>query len=194
MTFYAYIYYDPSRNNEPIYVGKGKNNRAWKHLKSKKKHPFIQRLQSMSKENVEPIIGLYSGLDEEMALLLEQELISKIGRKDLGKGPLLNLTDGGEQGANKSLETRRKMSKNNLGKVLSQATKDKMSISRKGHKTSLETRKKISIAQKGCIGHMTGKTQTEETKLKISIAQKGKPRGKRFYKEDGSWIMIKAGV
>ena len=24
--FYAYIYYDPSRDNEPIYVGKGRKN------------------------------------------------------------------------------------------------------------------------------------------------------------------------
>ena len=28
---------------------------------------------------------------------------------------------------------------------------------------------------------------------KISLAQKGKPRGKRSYKEDGTWIIVKEG-
>lgn len=106
--YYTYIYYDPLRDNEPIYVGKGHSKRAWVHLYSKRKHPFIQRLQHMKKNGINPIIGLYSGLDEELSLLLEQELISKFGRKDLGKGTLLNLTDGGELGANKSEETRKK--------------------------------------------------------------------------------------
>lgn len=35
--YYTYIYYDPSRNNEPIYVGKGYDKRAWDHLTSKTK-------------------------------------------------------------------------------------------------------------------------------------------------------------
>lgn len=26
--YYTYVYYDPTRNNEPIYVGKGFNNRV----------------------------------------------------------------------------------------------------------------------------------------------------------------------
>jgi hypothetical protein len=30
--YYVYIYYDPSRNNEPIYIGKGSKIRAWYNL------------------------------------------------------------------------------------------------------------------------------------------------------------------
>jgi len=94
--FYTYIYYDPSRSNEPFYVGKGQEYRAWNHLTRKDIHPFSHRLKFMRKHKVEPIIGIYAGFDEEFALFLEEELISLIGRKDLGKGPLLNLTNGGE--------------------------------------------------------------------------------------------------
>lgn len=117
--FYTYVYYDPSRNNEPIYVGKGKDSRAWSHLKSKKKHPFIQRLQFMRKNNILPHIGIYSDFDEEFAHLLEQELISKFGRKDLGKGSLLNLTDGGEgsSGYEHTCSTRLKLKKIKSDKV-----------------------------------------------------------------------------
>lgn len=191
MEFYVYIYYDPSRNKEPIYVGKGKNDRAWKHLKSIKKHPFIQRLNYMKEHNIKPIIGIYSGLDEEFAFLLEMELISKFGRKDLNRGPLLNLTDGGDGSINVSQETRKKMSLNNLGKILSKETCLKMSASRKGRIVSESTRKKISESNKGKTGHMTGKNHREDSKIKSSktnsLIHKGK---KRNYNPDGSWSWI----
>ena len=145
----------------------------------------------MKKNNIVPVIGLYAGLDEEFAHLLEEELIAKFGRKDLGLGPLLNLTDGGEGRYNPSTEARKKMSENNIGKALSVETKTKMSASRIGRVVSQETRKKISSANKGTIGHMTGKIQTLEAREKISLAQKGKPRGKRLYNNDGTWIMVK---
>lgn len=153
--FYTYIYYDPSRNNEPIYVGKGKENRAWDHLtsKTKKKHPFIHRIRYMSRNNIIPIIGIYAHLDEEFAHLLEMELIQKFGRKDLGKGSLLNLTDGGQgmSGNIRSAETRAKIGKANIGKdrTHSQKSKDKISKSCKGRKDFSATREKKSIARVG---------------------------------------------
>ena len=121
--FYTYIYYDPSRNNEPIYVGKGGTDRAWVHLRKKYKHPFIQRLQFMKRNGITPIIGIYAGLDEELAYLLEQELIAKFGRKDLGLGSLLNLTDGGEGVSG---------CKSNKGVKKSDIARKRMSIAKKG--------------------------------------------------------------
>src|ERR1035437_9305972 len=121
--FYTYIYYDPSRNNEPIYVGKGKNNRVWEHFKSTFNHPFVNRLKHMKNNNVSPVIGIYASMDEELALLLEVELISKFGRKDLGKGSLLNLTDGGEGVSGRiyshSAQARANISKSTKGKIMS---------------------------------------------------------------------------
>lgn len=174
--FYTYIYYDPSRNNEPIYVGKGFGGRAWKHLTKRIIHPFIQRLQFMKKNNVKPIIGFYAGLDEELAHLLEVELIQKFGRKDLGLGPLLNLTDGGEgpSGRKHSAESRRKMS-----------------LAKKGISTGPrppEVGAKVSMSKKGKPGRtpsveenikrsstLTGHTISEETRRKIGLANKGRP-------------------
>lgn len=94
--FYTYVYRDPSRNNEPIYVGKGSKRRAYIHLKKSNKHPFIQRLQKMKNNNVSPDIEIIYALDENHSFFLEECLIEMFGRKDLGKGSLLNLTDGGE--------------------------------------------------------------------------------------------------
>lgn len=51
--FYTYLYIDPSRN-EPIYVGMGQKKRVWYHPKRKDIHPFVQRLQKMAREGVQP--------------------------------------------------------------------------------------------------------------------------------------------
>lgn len=161
--FYTYIYYNPSRNNEPIYIGKGKKTRAWAHLKSKNKHPFIQRLQFMKNNNINPIIGIYADLEEELAHLLEEELIAKFGRKDLGKGPLLNLTDGGEGTSNLSLEIRQHLSKIKKDIPLPEQHRKNISIGNTGRIVSIETRQKISNSNKN-------KTMSKEAREKMSLA------------------------
>ena len=101
--YYTYLYIDPSRSHrlcpdgEPIYVGKGKNDRAYAHLKRTDSTHFSRRLAKMQRAGVLPVIKmLATDIDEELAFLVEQEAIAKYGRRDLGLGPLLNLTDGGE--------------------------------------------------------------------------------------------------
>jgi len=159
--FYTYIYYDPSRKNEPIYVGKGKGERAWTHLTRKHMHPFIQRLQLMKRNNIEPIIGFYSELDEELAHLVEQELISKFGRKNLGLGTLLNLTDGGDGVSGiKHVRTAEHCRK------LSEAQKNKPKSER--------TRKNISKACKGRIPHNVGIPLSAELKENLRVKNLGK--------------------
>jgi hypothetical protein len=175
VNYYTYIYYDPSRGNEPFYIGKGHGNRAWSHLKSKHGGPFMHRLRKMLKSNIVPNIGLYAGLEEEFAFLLEMELISKFGRKNLGLGPLLNLTNGGE---------------GNAGLKHSDETKRKMSETRKGHpgymlgkSHSRETKAKMSKAHSGENNHFYGKAHKEETKNHQSKVMKGKMSGDKnpFY-------------
>jgi len=77
---YAYLREDKS----PYYVGKGKDNRAYK------KH---RRLNIPSRDR---IIFFAHKLSNNEALLLEKKLIKQFGRKDNGTGILRNLTDGGE--------------------------------------------------------------------------------------------------
>lgn len=164
--FYTYIYYDPSRGNEPIYVGKGKENRAWSHLKSKKRHPFIQRLNSMEKNGISPVVGLYATDNEELALFLEEELISKFGRKDLGSGPLLNLTNGGEGvGGRISPHT--------------PETKEKMRIAKKGipgHKQTTSAREKIAKYRLGKIHSPECRESMKKKKPGTALALTGRKR------------------
>lgn len=84
------------------------------------------------------------GLTWEEATKKEIELIAKLGRKDLGKGLLVNLTDGGDGsvGYKHTPESLDKISKskignkNCLGKIASDETRQKMSLSRLGTKQS----------------------------------------------------------
>lgn len=161
MRFYTYIYRDPSRQHEPIYVGKGHARRAWHHLKRKGRHPFVQRLRCMRKNNIDPSIEIIDALDESHAFLMEECLIQIIGRKDLGRGPLLNLTDGGDGVSNPSVDTRIKIGSAN-----------------KGRKRSLETIEKIRI--NGIRPSFKGRHHTDETKDKISNANTGKVRTQEF--------------
>ena len=96
MNFYTYLYRDPSRNNEPIYVGKGSGVRAWTHLKTRRQSPFTQKLAEMKRDGIEPTITmLCKDVDEELAFLCEVEAIDKFGRLDLGTGTLYNQNAGG---------------------------------------------------------------------------------------------------
>lgn len=95
---YTYLYFDPTRDNEPFYVGKGQGKRAFSHLKRTDHHPVTYRIQKIRKLGFEPIIELEYCDSEESAYALEHALVLEIGRKNIGTGPLLNLTDGGEGG------------------------------------------------------------------------------------------------
>ncbi len=191
--FYAYIYYDPSRNNEPIYAGKGNGDRAWDHLSRNDRHPFTQRLQFMKKNGIYPIIGLYAGLDEEFAHLLERELISKFGRKDLGNGPLLNMTNGGEgvKGLIRSEESKRKSGAARKGKPRSDEVKNKISQSKKGtvpwnkNKSAVQVYsvRPVELVEK--LNKLnTGSKRTIEQKQKMSAAQKRRFEDFEFYRQE----------
>lgn len=166
--FYVYIIVDPSKNYEPVYVGKGTGNRAFTHLNRKDKHPLTLRLSKMRNKNIEPKFSFYSCESEELAFFIEEELIQKYGRKDKKTGPLLNLTDGGEGicGRIVTNETRKKLSIALRGKVLSEEHKQKLSKSGKGKKRSQEVIEKI----RSC--HI-GKKRSTETCEKIKLAKQG---------------------
>lgn len=85
---YAYLRSKDSKTAKagtPYYIGKGKDKRAWDIKHSCRLPP-----------NKSNIIILEQGLSELGALALERRMIGWYGRKDLGTGILVNLTDGGE--------------------------------------------------------------------------------------------------
>ena len=190
--FYTYIYLDPRKKGpftygeyvfeyEPFYVGKGSYEQYKYHLTEKCQHcdPNTFKVRKINKirkiTNDEPIIVKYKeNIIEEEAFKLEISLIDTIGRYDLKKGPLVNLTDGGEGTSNPSKETRKKLSESSTGRKMSIETRRKMSISKLGNKNPQfgkpKTKKQKDILRRKLIG----RTISEETKKKISIKNKGK--------------------
>lgn len=171
MKFYVYIYRDPT-SGQPFYVGKGKGPRYSRHLKRQDKHPLTQKIQKLSALNEEPRIDVIEMPSEGFALRAEEFLIAYFGRKDLGLGPLLNLTDGGEGSS---------------GIKMSQATKDKLSLAFRGKRQTPETiakrmagRKPLSEEARERISKSKrGVPLTEEHKAKLAAAKLGKVRGPR---------------
>lgn len=173
--FYVYVYLDPRKsghfiysdlhfNNEPFYIGKGKDNRILEGLNSTRENRYkISKISNIRKSNLEVIYyKLYENIDEETAFKIEKELINKIGRK-IDNGPLCNIHIGGKGGDNFLLHV------------------DKESIIKKWRETkrknnkgvSEETRKKLKLS------HIKRKEKglyyphTSETKNKMSNSHKG---------------------
>lgn len=111
--YYVYMLVDP-RDGLPFYVGKGKNKRSQDHFrearnaKCKNKH-LERKILQIWRDGLEILVPIVASFDEEAeAFLLECDLIKKIGRRDLGTGPLTNLTNGGEGISGRSLDTIRR--------------------------------------------------------------------------------------
>lgn len=203
--YYTYVYSD-SLTKQPFYVGKGKNERAWSHFSRTDKHPLTYKINKLKSNGISIMVSLYSGLDEEFSLFLEEELIAKYGRKDLGTGCLLNLTNGGEGSSGRiaSDTLRKNMSKAKSGQKYSEIARKNMSEASKnrvytternknvskgltGHLVSEETKKKISekakIYNAGEHNGMFGKTHTEEAKQKQRDSALGRRYSPEVYKK-----------
>jgi hypothetical protein len=113
--FYVYIFLDQTKkgkfiyenfsfNFEPFYVGVSKlKNRINDHLREAKtnignnKYKINKIKKINSKVNNPPkILFFKKNLSKSEAFEIEKLLIKTIGRRNLGTGPLTNLTDGGE--------------------------------------------------------------------------------------------------
>lgn len=118
--FYVYIYRDPRPNKNycPIYVGKGINKRAKIHWYCGSDNRIFARILDKLKHlDLKPIIEIVAWFDDENAAFdLERELIALIGRRDQKKGPLANMTDGGDgaSGVVMSAGTKAKIKAGNL--------------------------------------------------------------------------------
>ncbi|MEI7943048.1 MAG: NUMOD3 domain-containing DNA-binding protein [Candidatus Riflemargulisbacteria bacterium] len=101
---------------------------------------------------------LYNDLTWEEACQKEIELIKLYGRKDLGLGNLVNLTDGGD---------------GQLGCFPNKESRKKKSISIKKALESQEVRKKMGDRQLGEKNHRFGKHLSKEEKENLSNFHKG---------------------
>ena len=170
--FYCYLYRDI--DGTPIYAGKGKRDRAFGHITNDTHLGRLLRKRLRDGHKIEPEF-LCKDVDEEFAFFVEVETIRHYGRKDLGIGTLLNLTDGGEgsSGYVFSIEDRAKVSVAGKGRITSEETKKKLAAQRTGRKCSVETKAKISVLKKGNQNSL-GIKRSDESKVKQSIAMKDK--------------------
>jgi hypothetical protein len=125
--------------NQVFYIGIGTEKRPYS-LNGRNTH-----WSKIVKKTDYRVDILFDDLTWEECCEKEKELISLYGRKDLGLGTLVNMTDGGE---------------GNLGLIFSEEHKKKISESQKGKTIPGEIRRKMSESHKG-------KTLTEEHKLKM---------------------------
>jgi len=171
--------------NEIFYIGIGIKNRPY----DSGRNPYWNNIVNKYGYTVKIVA---ENLSWKVACKLEIHLIKKYGRKDLGLGKLVNMTNGGDGsiGAKWSKESRIKLSKLNLGRTLSKETKEKLRIANTGKIRSEQTKLNISKAHIGNINSPetrakisksnTGKICREETKIKISSSNFGKTRTEEF--------------
>lgn len=145
----AIVYFHRRKDtNEVFYVGIGD-----KKYRATDKHGRNHYWWDIVKNVGYTIEIVHSDIDYEEAMDLEIKYIKQFGRKDLGLGNLVNLTDGGNvmTGYNHKEETKEKISESNIGKTF--------------------TKKHIENLKKNHKG-LTGKNHSQETKDKMSITQK----------------------
>ena len=109
----SYIYQHLKPNGGVFYIGIGRSKKYKRAFSKYKRSTFWK--QVVEKHGYEVQI-LKSSLTWDEACELEKILISYYGRRDLGKGTLVNLTDGGDGLVNPSLAERKRRS--DAGKVL----------------------------------------------------------------------------
>lgn len=167
MEYYVYQHKRLDENTI-FYVGKGCKDR---HSQTVNRNRYWHNV--VNKSGFESEI-LFDNLDEELALLIEIELIDKYRKLNF---KLVNLTDGGEgvSGYKHTQKTKNLLGELNKSRIVSDKTKEKLSLIWKDKKRkpfTEEHRKKISEAAKKQKRNST----SEETKQKISLANKGKKR------------------
>ena len=140
--------------------------------RSSKLNILLDNLQFQIDEvyKTHPTLGeveiLIDNIDWKFACEKEKEFIKLYGRKDLKKGTLVNLTDGGD---------------GVYGLKFSNESKNKMSIAQKNKKPiTEETRYRMSLASKSRdVGsYRRGKKLTDEHKAILLKAIKGVPKPK----------------
>ena len=90
--YYVYGHFYKDHPEIPFLIGKGKGSRLHHNGVHDRNNWWFK---IVNKYDYEPRI-LYEGLDEYDAFALEILLIWSYGRRDQGRGPLVNLTDGGD--------------------------------------------------------------------------------------------------
>lgn len=193
----AYIYrHIRVDKNIPFYIGIGSDLKYNRANSIRDRNIFWKRIANKTEYRVEIMLD---DLSWEEACEKEIELIDLYGRSDLNRGPLCNLTNGGDgaHGVIFDEQRRKEISKRYSGeknpfygkkhsnetinrlvdvaKNRSLETYKKIAAKNRDKKVPDSVRLKISKATKGDKNHFFGKHHTEEAKRKISDKKTGIP-------------------
>jgi hypothetical protein len=168
----AYVYrHIRLDKNEPFYIGIGSDKTYQRAYKTKGRSKYWENI-SINGYEVEILMD---NITWEDACKKEVEFISMYGRKDLGQGTLVNLTNGGDgspgvivsektrgyhkvnnkgksnpfYGKKHNEETILKLKLNRQNSIMPECIKEKISKKLKGRKFSKETIEKMKSAQLG---------------------------------------------
>ena len=155
--YVTYLYFRP--NGMPLYVGYGTPARPAEHLKKSTNAQNGRKL---------PFVVIHQGLSLSDARSREIALIKAIGREDMGTGPLVNRTGGGEGWGDPSPEFIKRRADSLRGYVHSEETRARMSAAKQNILPS--TREKMRLAK-------LGKKQSPEMIQNRTGGQLGKKRG-----------------
>lgn len=172
---YVYVIFRP--NGVPAYVGKGRRSRYKRHAQTARSgrggNKHLRNIYAKAdKAGLElPLIFVREGITDAEACTIEIAFIAAIGREDLGTGPLVNRTDGGEglAGHIRSSEQKTKMGRRSKALWKTPEYLEKMKTSR-----GEEWKAKISKTLTGRPGGSLGKPKSPETRAKISATLTGK--------------------
>jgi Mor family transcriptional regulator len=154
-------------NGLPFYIGIGK---TIKRAKSKReRNKYWHNIVNKYGYNIEI---LHTNISWEEACELEKKYIKQYGRTDLGLGPLVNMTDGGEGVINISQESRKKIRERMLGHTYIVGEKNPCyglygkNHPRYGVRLNKEQKEVFIKQQLGENNSFYGKTHNKETKKK----------------------------
>lgn len=185
----AYVYrHIRLDKNVPFYIGVGARTTYERAYEKTNRNIHWKRVVAKTDYEVEILID---NVTPEFARVREMEFVSLYGRKDLGTGTLVNMTEGGDdssfmKGRKQSPEHIEKRAMKHRGKVLTTETKDKLRLANLGKKQSNETIEKrvskirgqkrfFSDEHKRRISEtLKGNKLSEETIEKLKIARVGR--------------------
>ena len=202
--YYVYELWNPIKNT-PFYVGIGKQNRNGssndRHDDHLKESLYYQRNNKLSKganlHKINTILQIInSGYDLDIKIVMgnlsedevkveEIKLIKYYGRADLNKGPLTNLTDGGDGFLNMSPIIKEKISSANKGKpawnkgkTLGPYTDERKQITRE---KTIAKKKQMTEEEKAIEHHHRSKSQQGKVPWNKGL-DKSDPRVAKFAK------------
>jgi hypothetical protein len=104
--FYVYLYIDP-RDNKPFYIGKGRGNRAFSHLRVGADSKKARILNELSKLGLHPTVEILKyGLTEKEALLVESTAIDLLDIRHLANNVRGHGSRHGSRGSVQEIQTR----------------------------------------------------------------------------------------